>query len=89
MPWAKGKKQGLERLSPRRENYTPFLHETQGASVNFLSEGYKLITANYAPRGALLKKQGVAFQTSGMKQPRNGSPLGKLLRDLVNRDLFG
>ncbi|MDE6132055.1 MAG: hypothetical protein K2G04_01570 [Oscillospiraceae bacterium] len=52
MPWAKGKKQGLERLSPRRKNYTPFLHETQGASVNFLSEGYER-TSLVALRGGL------------------------------------
>ena len=35
---------------------TPFLHGTHGASVNFLHGGNVLLTVNFAPQGALLKK---------------------------------
>ena len=37
-------------------NYTPFLHKTQGASVNFSFGGRIARTESIAPQGALLKK---------------------------------
>ena len=37
-------------------NYTPFLHKTQGASVNFSFGGRIAKAESIAPQGALLKK---------------------------------